>query len=251
MNLLYARQSDRNEFQTCTDSRRSNSLTILVEKLLCVFIMCLSVATAAIGQQLDAPEAQKGIILGTAIDVNSGTIPGATVVLAAVATEDQRIVGANDIGFFEFTDLKPGTSYQLTISAPGFANWTSPIIILEPGQCLILTEIKLRIAEELTTVDVHYSSVEIATEQVKLEEQQRVFGIIPNFYVVYDQNAEPLTTKLKFKLALRISTDPVTFAGVAGFAGIQQAANIPNYVQGAKGYGQRLDAGAQTALPIL
>jgi hypothetical protein len=96
----------------------------------------------------------------------------------------------------------------------------------------------------VTTVDVNYSSVEIATEQVKVEEQQRVFGIIPNFYVVYDQNAEPLTTKLKFKLALKVSTDPVTFAGVVGFAGIQQAANIPNYVQGAKGYGQRLGAGA-------
>jgi hypothetical protein len=217
---------------------------MLVEKLFCIFIMCLSVATAAIGQQIDAPEAQKGMILGTAVDVNGGTISGATVALAAVATEDKRIVGANDGGFFELTDLEPGTSYQLTISAPGFANWTSPIIILRPGQCLILTEIKLRVAEELTTVNVHYSSMEVATEQVKIEEQQRVFGIIPNFYVVYDQNAEPLTTKLKFKLALKVSTDPVTFLGVGGFAGIQQAAHIPNYVQGAKGYGQRLGAGA-------
>jgi len=26
--------------------------------------------------------------------------------------------------------------------------------------------------------------VEVATEQVKVEEAQRVFGIIPNFYVV-------------------------------------------------------------------
>jgi hypothetical protein len=86
--------------------------------------------------------------------------------------------------------------------------------------------------------------VEVATEQVKIEERQRVFGIIPNFYVAYDQNAEPLTTKLKFKLALKVSTDPVTFIGVGGFAGIQQAANIPNYVQGARGYGQRLGAGA-------
>jgi hypothetical protein len=77
-----------------------------------------------------------------------------------------------------------------------------------------------------------------------MEEQQRVFGIIPNFYVVYDRDAEPLTAKLKFKLALRVSRDPVTIMGVAGFAGIQQAANIPNYVQGAKGYGERMGAGA-------
>jgi hypothetical protein len=217
---------------------------MLGKRLFRILIVSLSIATAAIGQQVDAPEPQKGIILGTAIDVNGGVIPGATVVLVAVATEDQRIVTANDIGFFEFTDLEAGTPYQLTVSAQGLANWTSPVITLKPSQCLILTDVKLRVAEELTTVDVHYSSVEIATEQVKLEEQQRVLGIIPNFYVVYDHNAEPLTTKLKFKLALKVSTDPVTFAGVAGFAGIQQAANIPNYVQGAKGYGQRLGAGA-------
>ena len=46
-------------------------------------------------------------------------------------------------------------------------------------------------------------SGEIATEQVKIQEKQRVFGILPNFYVSYEPNAEPLTTGLKFKLALR------------------------------------------------
>lgn len=244
MNSLCIRHADRNEFQARTDSRRGNSLTMLRKKLLYLLIVCLSVTTAAIGQQIDAPEPQKGIVLGTAIDVNGGTIPGATVILAGVATEDQRVIGANEIGFFQFTDLKPGIPYQVTVSAPGFANWTSPTITLKPGQCLILTEIKLRLAEEVTTVNVHYSSVEVATEEVRLEEQQRVFGIIPNFYVVYDQHAEPLTPKLKFKLALKVSTDPVTAIAVAGFAGIQQAADIPNYGQGAKGYGQRLGAGA-------
>lgn len=217
---------------------------MLGERLLCIVIVCLSVATAAVGRPVEAAEPPRGIILGTAIDVNGGTIPGATVVLAAVETKDQRTVGANDAGFFELTDLEAGTPYQLTVSAEGFANWTSPTIILKPGQSLILTDIKLRIAQDVATVDVHYSAEEIATEQVKIEEQQRVFGIIPNFYVVYDRNAEPLTTKLKFKLASKVSTDPVTILAIAGYAGIQQAGDTPNYVQGAKGYGQRLGAGA-------
>ena len=87
-----------------------------------------------------------------------------------------------------------------------------------------------------------YTSEEIATEQVKIEEQQRVFGIIPNFYVVYDKNAAPLTTKLKFKLALKTSIDPVTFVGVGLLAGIDQAARPPRLREGAKGYGQRYGA---------
>jgi hypothetical protein len=43
-----------------------------------------------------------------------------------------------------------------------------------------------------------------------------VFGIIPNFYVSYESDPAPLTTKMKFKLALKVSTDPVTAAGTRG-----------------------------------
>src|SRR5215469_1406909 len=51
-------------------------------------------------------------------------------------------------------------------------------------------------------------TVEVATEQFKAEEKQRVFGIIPNFYVSYDSDRAPLTTGMKFQLALKISADP-------------------------------------------
>ena len=88
---------------------------------------------------------------------------------------------------------------------------------------------------------------QIATEEVKIEEQQRVFGIIPNFYVVYDHNAEPLTTKLKFRLALKTSTDPITILGVGVYAAINQAGDVPNYGQGWEAYGKRVGAAAAGA----
>ena len=87
------------------------------------------------------------------------------------------------------------------------------------------------------------SQEEIATEQVKAAEQQRVLGIFPNFYVAYDRNAVPLTTKLKFKLATKVAFDPVTFIGVGLFAGINQAGDVPDYGQGAQGYAKRYGAG--------
>ena len=77
---------------------------------------------------------------------------------------------------------------------------------------------------------------ELAVQEVKLEEKQRVLGVIPNFYVVYDHNAVPLTTKLSTQLVLRTAADPVTIIGTAALAGINQAADNPNYVEGAKGY---------------
>ncbi len=79
-------------------------------------------------------------------------------------------------------------------------------------------------------------------QQVEVEEKQRVLGFIPNFYVVYDHNPVPLTPALKFRLALKTSIDPITFLGAAFAAGVYQAAGIPDYGQGATGYGQRLGA---------
>ena len=192
--------------------------------------------------QHDMAEPQQGSISGTVVAVNGYIIPGATIVIESPVQEDRRTVVANDNGAFQLDGLKPGIPYHITISANGFINWTSPGMILNPGQHVFLTDSRLKIAGVVTSVTVFSTPEQIATEQVKVEEQQRVFGIIPNFYVVYDPNPVPLTTKLKFKLALRAATDPVTFAAVAFFAGIYQAADTPDYVQGAKGYGQRFGA---------
>lgn len=212
-----------------------------------VFVLCLCISSSSRAQEQstalpDAPKAQPGIIVGTVVDVNNDAIPGATVALESPILTDPLTVVANDNGSFEFNGIEPGTPYHVTVSAQGFASWTSPDVTLKPGQYLILSVSKLRIAEALTKVTVGYSSEELATQQVKLEEQQRIFGFIPNFYVAYDQNVVPLTTKLKFQLALKVSYDPVTFFGVGLLAASQQAGDNPNYRQGWIGYGERYGA---------
>jgi hypothetical protein len=204
-------------------------------------VLCVSQISNAQQQSItlpDAPKPQPAIIAGTVVDVNDDTVPGATVVLRGATSEGSRTVVANDKGFFQFTDLNP-QAYEVTISAEGFSGWTSPDINVNPGQYVILTVPKLRIATAVTTVNVGYSTEQIATEQVKAEEQQRIFGIIPNFYVTYDQDAAPLTSKLKFQLAAKVSFDPITFAGVGFAAAAEQAGDRPNYPQGAKGYAER------------
>src|ERR1700733_5642924 len=67
-------------------------------------------------------------------------------------------------------------------------------------------------------------------------------GFIPNFYVVYDRHPVPLTSKLKFKLALSTTMDPITFLGSAFVAGGGQAADKYDYQQGGKGYAQSFGA---------
>ena len=84
---------------------------------------------------------------------------------------------------------------------------------------------------------------QVATAQVKIEEQQRVLGVVPNFYTSYIWDSAPMTPKLKFKLALRAEIDPIEFAVNAGVAGAEQYHNtFPGYGGGWQGYGKRFGA---------
>jgi hypothetical protein len=84
---------------------------------------------------------------------------------------------------------------------------------------------------------------EVAQAQVQAEEKQRVLGFFPNYYSSYIWDAAPMTPKLKFKLALRSTTDPITFLAAAGLAGVEQKRHIfPGYGQGSEGYAKRFGA---------
>jgi hypothetical protein len=218
---------------------RSRKSHIIIRLCIRALIFCLSVTMAAIAQVFSAPEPQTGTIVGTVIDVRNDIVPGATAVLDGPAPSDHRTVVANDNGFFVFNNVRPGVPYHITVSQKGFANWTSPAINLTPKQFLQLRGVKLTIAVAVTTVAVVPNAEQLATQQVEVEEKQRVLGILPSFYAVYDSHPVPLTPKLKFRLAFRTATDPVTFLGTGFLAGLDQAADKFDYQQGAKGYFQR------------
>lgn len=207
-----------------------------------VMATVLVLTAITLGQDTNSPELKVGSIVGTVADVNGDTVPNATVVLEGPDANGSRTVVANENGYFEFHDLQPGIPYHVKISAEGFSEWSSQPVTLDPSQFKILADIRLQVELAKTTVIVTQTVEEIATEQVKVEEKQRVLGIIPNFYVVYEPDPVPLTAKLKFRLALKVATDPITGVGVAFLSGIQQAADTPNYGQGSEGFGKRLGA---------
>lgn len=194
-----------------------------------------------VSQQISAPEPQAGIISGTVTDSEGGVIPGATVTVDGPSPSDRRAATADGDGFFVVRDLHPAIPYHVLATAKGFADWSSPEVVLKAGQELDLVDVKLKISVVQTSVTA-VSVEQMALEQVKTAEKQRVLGIIPNFYVAYDPNTVPLTSKLKFQLAFKASTDVATIAATAFLAGINQAADRPAYQQGAKGYGQRFGA---------
>jgi hypothetical protein len=210
-------------------------------KSLSTLFMCLCAATITLAQQVSAPSPQPGTIIGTVLDVNGGVVPKANVVLRGSSANDEKRVVTQDNGFFEFDGVKPGMPYRVIVSAQNFADWSSNDVVLTPSQFFILTGISLRISTVQVTVNAVLPE-EAAVQQVRAEERQRAFGFIPNFYVVSEQEAVPLTAKLKFQLAMRTLVDPVTIAGFGFNAAIYQMAGYPGYREGAKGYGERLGA---------
>jgi Carboxypeptidase regulatory-like domain len=208
----------------------------------------LAMPSLMLGQTGQGAVPHDAIVVGTVTDVNHDTVPDATVVLQGATESDRQSVMSNGDGYFELRCLKPRVPYQVNISANGFAEWHSSALVLAPGQFKILANIELRIEAERTTIDVKYDPVQVATEQIKVEEQQRIFGFIPNYYVVYDPHPEPLSNKLKFHLAFKVLVNPVTVAGVALQSAAQQAGDTPNYSQGAAGFGKRFGANAADGL---
>jgi hypothetical protein len=205
-----------------------------------ILALTLSVFPAA-AQQIDAPLPQRSSMQGTVTDVENGAIPGATITVTNTASKAERTVTANETGWFELKDLDPSVPYSVTVRAQGFADWASPLLTPKPGEAVELDDVKLKISVVETTV-VAMTVEQLARSQVTAAEKQRVLGIVPNFYVVYDQHPVPLTTKLKFELAWKAGTDSITILGDLAYAGMQQAGDTPDYQQGMKGYGQRVGA---------
>jgi hypothetical protein len=208
-------------------------------RLVCLTVVGLCVAISSAAQQVSAPDPQPATIMGMVLDVHGGAVPGATVVLNG-SDEHQAIV-TPDNGLFKFDGVHPGSAHHVTISAPGFADWTSDTITPTAGQSVMVTGIKLRLA----TVEVSVAAVtpeQLATQQIRIQETQRILRVIPNFYVTYEPHPVPLTPKLKYQLAFKALTDPVTFLGFALNAGVYQAADYPSYRGGMAGFGQRLGA---------
>ena len=195
---------------------------------------------AAQGPGEAAPVAA-AMIAGTVLDNNGDVIEGARVVLSA-AGELDRVLTSGEDGQFTFTGLPPD-SYRLTVSREGMGTYVSPQLEIHAGEMRFVKRVVLPLSGGVEEVHVYASQEQLATEQVHAEEDQRVMGVIPNFYSTFDWHAAPLDAKQKFQLAFRSEIDPVTFVGAAAIAGAEQYKKIyQGYGQEAGGFGKRFAA---------
>ncbi len=185
---------------------------------------------------------QAGSISGTVKDTSGAPVVGAQVTVVGKRPPIHRSLAVDNQGNYTFTGL-PGQSYTVTVMAPEMEPVKAVTVPLGKGEAYKLPITATAMPKFTSTVRVTASPVQIATAQVHQQEKQRVLGVIPNFYTSYVWNAAPMTSKLKYHLLLRSSVDPITIAGAAGVAGVEQWQNIyPGYGGGWAGYGQRFGA---------
>lgn len=195
---------------------------------------------AQAGSGAPSPAKTQAALSGTIVDSNGDLVQGAKVALSGPG--GNRDVQSDDRGQFSFSGLSAG-AFTLTISAPGMSPLAVPDIVLQPGEVRFLPKLLISLSAGVTEVRVTANQEQIAEEEVHTEESQRVLGVFPNFYSVYDFNTPPLTTRQKYQLAFRDMIDPMSFAGAAALASGEPIENkYPGYGVGFEGFAKRFGA---------
>ena len=199
-----------------------------------------AVLTALVAGWAPAQTAAAGAVDGTVKDGAGLAVAGAIVTLETAAGAGQRTTATDQAGAFHFGDVAAG-SYNVTVAAGGFAVWTANVTAGVLNQAPVAAV--LQVSPVASTIEVTPPPKELAAEQLKSEEKQRVLGVFPHFLVTYDPNPAPLTAGQKFHLGFKTLVDPVTLLGTGIDAGIQQAQNkYPEFGQGVEGYAKRFGA---------
>ncbi|HWG20973.1 MAG TPA: carboxypeptidase-like regulatory domain-containing protein [Terracidiphilus sp.] len=194
-------------------------------------------------QNANAASPSAGATLsGTVLDTNGDVVQGARVAVRRPSGASAQIVQSGSDGQFTFNNLPPGP-YKLTVTAKDMGAYASAVISLQTGDVRILPKIVLSVAAASTSITVIGDKEELAEEQVQIAVQQRVLGVIPNFYMTFDWNAPPMLARQKFQLSFRSMFDPTAFAVMAGIAGAEQYKDVyPGFGGGLSGYGKRYGA---------
>jgi Carboxypeptidase regulatory-like domain len=196
-------------------------------------------ATPTGGQPQDSPAI--GNIGGTVLDATGAPVSGAKVRVTRLATTPAAETLTEPNGHFSFSNVAPGP-FVLTIALAGFKTKTESGK-LPAKEDYLAPAITLELAPVVTDVSVRLTTEQIAEEQIKVQEQQKLLAVIPNYYASYAANAAPMNPKQKFELAWKLAIDPTSFLIAGIIAGGEQANNsFPGYGQGAAGYANRFGA---------
>lgn len=155
-----------------TKNHRGNQFSRLTGYLAAT-LLAVAMAAPVFGQQ-----AATGTIEGVVTDQNGAVVLGAKVAARNVNTGFTREITTDDNGIYRLTTLPPGT-YQITASAPGFAENKFANITLNVGQKLNI-DLMLRVnVSETIDITSQAAVVETTRTQVSGSVNERAVRELP------------------------------------------------------------------------
>jgi hypothetical protein len=105
---------------------------------------------------------ENATVNGTVADSSGAVIPNATVSLTNTATGQVRKVTSNAVGAYRFANVGIGT-YNLEVSASGFANFTKTGIVVNVAQT-VEANATMNVGSQAQTVTVAAQALQVQTE---------------------------------------------------------------------------------------
>jgi len=110
-------------------------------------------------------QVSRGTIIGHVDDASGGRVPGATIVVNAAESALQRTVTSDKNGDFRVDDL-PAGNYRVTVTAQGFADATSNVVVVVSMARGITVTLQPAVVHQ--TVQVQAQASSISTQQIAL-----------------------------------------------------------------------------------
>jgi outer membrane receptor protein involved in Fe transport len=107
-------------------------------------------------------QVQTGRIVGSVNDAQKAALPGATVIVTDVATNQSITVRSHENGDFVATPLNPGV-YRVAVSSPGFQRTVINAVEVQVGQS-VRVDVEMKIGEVTSTVEVNSAAPLLDTE---------------------------------------------------------------------------------------
>src|SRR5579872_5272122 len=93
-------------------------------------------------------------ISGTVKDASGAVVPNAKVVVSSASQGQLRSTVTNSAGVFAAPGLTPGSGFEVTVTAAGFAPYEMKDIVLQVGQNMDLS-VSLSVGQAATAVEVN------------------------------------------------------------------------------------------------
>lgn len=136
--------------------------------VLVCFLACATACLALTPWATAQVQSNAGNLMGTVSDPQGARIPGATVTVRNLATNQTRIVSSDENGVYQFLALPPG-DYEVVVQASGFATIRNPSVDVRIGALSQIDfAMEVRTGEETIVVTTEAQLVE--TERTAITE---------------------------------------------------------------------------------